>query len=125
MRNQLHSHGITLSNDAPLVLSILQSDSDQRVLSLQKDASAAEYGLTQSAEYQLLDAKTQQVISKQSLSADRSYQNNPTASLAKERESDEINTELNRRLAAMIIRQIRVFDQQRIDETLLRLAEES
>jgi len=123
LRDALRINGVTLNEKAPFTLSIQSGDTHQRVVSLQQDASAAEYSLTQTVEYQLLDSSSQQQISQQSLATDRSYRNDASALLAKERESAEIRTELNRRLAAMVIRQISVFDQQRIDEILSQLKE--
>ena len=118
VREQLQIHRVKLTDNAALTLSVSANESKQRVLSLRQDAAAAEYGQTQSAHYRLVRTDTQQEIVDRTVTANRSYRNNANALLAKERELDEINHQLDQQLASMIATQLRVYDAQRISEIL-------
>lgn len=118
LREQLRNQRVKLDDNAEIALSVMPIESTQRVLSIQKDASAAEHELIQSVRYRLIHTPSQQQIVEQSASVDRSYRYDSSALLANERESNEITVALSQQLATIIVRQISVYDQKRINRDL-------
>lgn len=115
LRQQLLLNNILLSDEAQYRLVISPIAQDSRTLSLQSNASAAEYGLSSKVDFQLIDRKTDEVIADQEVVVRNSYRHQSSALLAKERERDELQTELSQQIALEIFRQIDVLNKQVIN----------
>jgi len=119
IRQQLEQNHIKLSDKAEYKLVVSPVKQRKRVLSLQSNASAAEYGLTSQVSYQLLQSSDQEVFISQEISLDHSYRHESSALLAKEREREELQTTLSRQLALEICRQIGLFDTAQFSENYI------
>jgi len=117
LRQQLKLGKITLEPEAELTLSISSIKQSSRILSLQSNAAAAEYGLTSKVSYRLIHRPNQANVIRQDIELEHSYRHESSALLAKERERDELQTTLSQQLALEIFRQIRLFDRSTLDNT--------
>ena len=111
-------HHINLSDKAEITLSISNVKKKQRSVSIDSDASTAEYDLINSVSYKLIHSATQTLITSQVVKVNQSYRHQSSALIAKEREQDEIQTKLNQEIASIIFRQLSVFDNQRIQQSI-------
>mgnify|MGYP000043444415 CR=1 FL=1 len=118
LSKEFQVHQITLSEQAEMILVISSVNKQQRSLSINTDASTAEYDLIHSVHYQLIHSASQKQISSQRVEASQSYRHQASALIAKEREQDEIQTRLNQEIADIIFRQLSVFDTQRVKQAL-------
>lgn len=112
LRQQLRLNGISFDSKAMYRLSISPIAQQSRVLSLQDNAAAAEYGLSSSVSYQLTNQTTEAVVTQQTIVLRNSYRHESSALLAKERERDELQAELSQQIASEIFRQIDVINKQ-------------
>lgn len=112
LRQQLMLNGISFDNKAEYRLSVSPIEQETRVLSLQDNAAAAEYGLASSVSYQLTKQSTEELVAQQKIVVRNSYRHESSALLAKERERDELQTELSQQIASEIFRQIDVINKQ-------------
>jgi LPS-assembly lipoprotein len=110
LKQSLLLNDIRLNESAALRLSIGPLLQKSRVLSLQSNASAAEQGLSSEVNYQLITVNDEQIRHQQTVRINNSYRHESTALLAKDRERDELQTQLSRQLAEEIVRQIRIID---------------
>ncbi len=115
LRQQLLLNNIQLADEAAYRLVISSIAQDSRTLSLQSNASAAEYGLSSKVDFQLIHRETDEVIADQEVLVRNSYRHQSSALLAKERERDELQTELSQQIALEIFRQIDVLNKQIIN----------
>ena len=106
LRQELKRNNITLSNGAAYTLKLSAISQQTRVLSLQDNAAAAEYGLSSAIHYQLIENSSQESVIQQMTKLDHSYRHESTALLAKERERQELQTRLSQQLAIEIFRQV-------------------
>jgi len=118
LSKEFQLHQIELSDQAEMTLTISNDHKEQRSLSINNDASTAEFGLIHSVHYQLIHSATRKQISSQTVKVSQSYRHQSSALIAKEREHDEIQVKLNQEIADIIFRQLSVFDHQRIQQSL-------
>ena len=110
LKQTLLLHDIALNEKAPILLVISPIRQNSRVLSLQENASAAELGLSSEITYQLITTIDDAVRHQQSIRINNSYRHESSALLAKDRERDDLQTQLSRQLAEEVVRQISVLD---------------
>jgi len=118
LSREFQLHQIKLSDEAEMTLSISNVNKKQRSVSIDSDASTAEYDLIYSVRYKLIHSATQTLISSQLVETNQSYRHQSSALIAKEREQDEIQTKLNQKITNIIFRQLSVFDDQRIQQSI-------
>ena len=118
LSRELQFHQVKLSDDAELVLSISDVNKTQRSVSIDSNASTTEYDLIYTVRYNLFHAKTNILINSQVVEASQSYRHQSSALIAKEREQNEIQSKLNRKISNIIFRQLSVYDDQRIQQTI-------
>jgi len=106
LRQQFKLQGIEISKEAEFTLLVSAINKNVRTLSLQQNSSAAEYGLSASVSYQLINTAKDLVIAKNTISRSHSYRHESSALLAKERERIEVQTELSHLLADIIYREV-------------------
>jgi outer membrane lipopolysaccharide assembly protein LptE/RlpB len=112
LRQQLTLNNVSLDNDAQYHLIVSPILQDYRTLSIQKNAAAAEFGLSSKVTYQLVNLETDEVISRQEIVIRNSYRHQSSALLAKERERSELQGELSQQIAMEVFRQIDVLNKQ-------------
>jgi outer membrane lipopolysaccharide assembly protein LptE/RlpB len=112
LRQQLTLNSINLDEDAKYLLEVSPIEQKSRTLSLQKNAAAAEYGLSSNVNYKLVNLETDEIISSQDIVVRNSYRHQSSALLAKERERSELQTELSQQIAMEVFRQIDVLNKQ-------------
>lgn len=110
LKQTLQLHDITLNGDADIRLVISPIRQKSRVLSLQENASAAELGLSSEITYQLYTTADDILRHEQSIRINNSYRHESSALLAKDRERDDLQTQLSRQLAEEVVRQISVLE---------------
>jgi len=118
LSREFQLHQIKLSNEAEMTLSISNVNKKQRSVSIDSDASTAEYDLIHSVRYKLIHSATQTLISSQLVEASQSYRHQSSALIAKEREQGEIQTKLNQKITNIIFRQLSVFNAERIQQSI-------
>jgi len=106
LHQQFKFQNIQISENAEFTLSVSPVQKNVRTLSLQDNASAAEYGLSASVKYQLINNIQDAVIAGNTITRSYSYRHESTALLAKERERVEVQNELSQLLANEIYRQV-------------------
>jgi outer membrane lipopolysaccharide assembly protein LptE/RlpB len=112
LRQHFKLNHIELNDAADYVLLVSPITQNSRVLSLQDNAAAAEYGLSSKLNYQLFRANEPEAISEQNIELTNSYRHESAALLSKERERSELQTELSQQLASEIFRQVTILNQQ-------------
>jgi len=117
LRQELVQNNIQILNEASYTLKISPITQSSRVLSLQENASAAEYGLASSIHFQLINNTSQESVINHHLSLDHSYRHESTALLGKERERQELQTRLSQQLAFEVFRQISLFNVEQAKST--------
>jgi LPS-assembly lipoprotein len=90
LSREFQLHHIKLSDDAEMTLSISNVNKKQRSVSIDSDASTAEYNLIYSVRYKLIHSATQTLISSQFVETNQSYRHQSSALIAKEREQNEV-----------------------------------
>lgn len=110
LKQTLLLNDIQIIDDAALKLSISPMIQKTRVLSLQSNASAAELGLSSEVSYSLIATKDDMVKHSHTVHINNSYRHESSALLAKDRERDELQTQLSQQLADEIVRQITVLN---------------
>jgi outer membrane lipopolysaccharide assembly protein LptE/RlpB len=110
LKQTLLLNSIQLNEDAPLILSISPMIQKSRVLSLQANASPAEQGLSSEVTYTLASSAENKINHKHTVHINNSYRHESSALLAKDRERDELQTQLSQQLAEEIVRQITVLN---------------
>ena len=118
LSREFQLHKIKLTDEAEMILSISNVNKKQRSVSIDSDASTAEYDLIYSVRYKLIHAATQTQITSQVVEVNQSYRHQSSALIAKEREQGEIQTKLNQEIANIIFRQLSVFDSLHIQQSI-------
>lgn len=118
MRREFQLHEIELNENANMTVRISAVSNNQRSLSINPDASTAEYDLIRSVQYQLIDSASRKQVSSRIIEASQSYRHQSSALIAKEREREEIQAVLNKEITYTLFRQLSVFDAQRINQAL-------
>lgn len=94
LRQSLLSNGVTLSNDAPYTLQILNEKGDRRVLTVTSNAKASEYELIQSLSFKLLDAKGRDASDELNITTYRTLQYDASAEIGKAQEEANLRREM-------------------------------
>ena len=117
VRQQLTLGDVTLSDipRARYVLTIGQYNQDRRASAITANAGAAEYTLRQSVSMNLVSTDKVPLIADTRLHASESYRYDETNVLAKQREEQTLQTQLQERLAQQIIFRLVPLTQSRID----------
>lgn len=117
VRQQLALGEVALSDisDAKYVLSIGQYNQDRRASAITANAGAAEYTLRQSVSINLVSVNKVPLIADTRLHASESYRYDETNVLAKQREEQVLQIQLQERLAQQIIFRLAPLTQSRID----------
>ncbi len=110
LRQHLMLNDIALSEQAEMQLRVSPITQNSRVLSLQQNASAAEYGLSSKVSYQIVSAQSLEVMYENTIQLQHSYRHSSSELLAKERERNELQNELSQQLALEIFRQFQVLN---------------
>lgn len=110
LKQTLVLNNIQVTEDAHLILSISPMIQKTRTLSLQANASAAELGLSSEVTYSLISSHEDKINHKHTVHINNSYRHESSALLAKDRERDELQTQLSQQLAEEIVRQITVLN---------------
>jgi LPS-assembly lipoprotein len=118
LSREFQLHQIKLTDEAEMTLSISNVNKKKRSVSINSDASTAEYDLINSVRYKLIHSATQTLITTQMVEVNQSYRHKSSELIAKEREKDEIQAQLNQEIATIIFHQLSVFDAQRIKQSL-------
>ncbi len=105
VREQLELGGVQLASEenASYHLRIRNFERDRRASAITVQAAAAEYTLRHSASIELVSADGIPVIADTRLTTSESYRYDETNVLAKQREEDSLQQQLNSRLAQQII----------------------
>lgn len=111
---QLSAQNISLTDDASsaqyrLILAKVQSE--KRVVGVGSDALANAYELTLSIQYQILNAKAEQLGSASTASLSRSYNYNASNPSAAQQEESILNLEMQRDLSQQILRRVAILIQ--------------
>lgn len=118
LRQQFALSAITIDEDARYLLTVSPIQQETRTLSLQKNATASEYGLSSTVNYQLIDQQSDSIVSDHDIVVRNSYRHQSSALLAKERERNELQTELSQQIAMEVFRQIDVLNKQILNPEL-------
>ncbi|MCW8890035.1 MAG: LPS assembly lipoprotein LptE [Sedimenticola sp.] len=91
---------------ATSVLNITKRASDRRVISVDGNGNVAEYELHEAANFSLTDRQGKALVKDQQVSITGTYLNSETEVLGKQREEGELRKEMQRDLAAQIMRRL-------------------
>lgn len=117
VRDQLELGNVELTEagDAAYVMKLSDFQRDRRASAITVQASAAEYTLRNSVSLELISADQVPIIADTRLTSSESYRYDETNVLAKQREEEELQTQLSSRLAQQIIFRLAPLTQARID----------
>lgn len=117
VRDQLELGDVELTEaaDAAYVMKLSDFQRDRRASAITIQASAAEYTLRNSVSLELISADQVPIIADTRLTSSESYRYDETNVLAKQREEEELQTQLSSRLAQQIIFRLAPLTQARID----------
>lgn len=94
LRRSLQSQGITLMEDAPMVLLLHGETFGKRVLSVDDQGRAQEYGLSYELRFSLRQVDGELWLSRESVTANRELRFDATAVLATGREEARLRSEM-------------------------------
>ena len=106
LERELASHMVALKQDALFELRVFSIESNERVFTINQDATADEYELTRSLKFSLKDSTIDESQYTNEISARRIYRHNSSQLLAKDREQAAITKALDPSLPQEIIRQL-------------------
>ncbi len=112
MRYQLSNSDIKVTpyvGAANYRLILLSAGQERRIISLDKSGLAAEYGLTEKIEFELLDRTGQRVLGPIKLQEMRTVNNNPNDALTTGQEVSLVQSEITKSLAAQLARRLGAF----------------
>lgn len=117
VRDQLELGEVALSatNDAAYIMTLSRFQADRRASAITVDAAAAEYTLRHSIALELVSADKVPMIANTRLTSTESYRYDDTNVLAKQREEEELRTQLSDRLAQQIIFRLAPLTEARLD----------
>jgi len=113
LRNLLGAQNIQLSDNpasANYQLRIVEQNQDRRSAALGDGARTAEYQLTNTVTFEMLDTKGRRVFGPNSITERKNMRNDPNQVISTNQEEKIIRREMLRNLAAKIARQIQSFD---------------
>ncbi len=105
-RQVFNGANVQLTTDqskASSILGITRQKQDRRVLSVDSRGKVVEYEIHQSLEFELLDADGASLIERQSVGAQRAYENPETGILGKDQEEKLLRRDLRRDLVRRVI----------------------
>jgi LPS-assembly lipoprotein len=94
LRQKLQARGVALAEDAGMELLIHAETYSRRVLSVDSQGRAAEYGLSYVAQYSLRDEQGRLWLSNQGAASNRDLRYDPTAVLASDSEEARLKREM-------------------------------
>jgi LPS-assembly lipoprotein len=94
IKHSLLSNGVTISNDADYQLHVLKETSGKRTLAVTSTAKASEYELTQTLEFQLLDADRVAISDIISVSTYQTFLYNADAEIGKAQEEQNLRLDM-------------------------------
>lgn len=94
LRRTLTAQGTVLTDDAPLILQLHQEQYGKRVLSVDSQGRAQEYGLSYTLSYSLRDRDGRAWIGRESISANRDLRFDASAVLGSSGEEDQLRAEM-------------------------------
>lgn len=117
VRDQLELGDVELTeaDDAAYVMKLSDFQRDRRASAITVQAAAAEYTLRNSVSLELISTDQVPIIGDTRLTSSESYRYDETNVLAKQREEEELQTQLSNRLAQQIIFRLAPLTQARID----------
>nr|WP_203300190.1 LPS assembly lipoprotein LptE [Marinobacter sediminum] len=117
VRDQLELGDVELSeaDNAAYVMKLSDFQQDRRASAITVQAAAAEYTLRNSVSLELISSDQVPIIGDTRLTSSESYRYDETNVLAKQREEEELQTQLSNRLAQQIIFRLAPLTQARID----------
>ncbi|WP_273426524.1 LPS assembly lipoprotein LptE [Marinobacter sp.] len=117
VRDQLELGDVELAeaSNAAYVMKLSDFQQDRRASAITVQAAAAEYTLRNSVSLELISTDQVPIIGDTRLSSSESYRYDETNVLAKQREEEELQTQLSNRLAQQIIFRLAPLTQARID----------
>ncbi len=117
VRDQLELGDVKLTEagDAAYVMKLSDFQQDRRASAITVQAAAAEYTLRNSVSLELISTDQVPIIGDTRLTSSESYRYDETNVLAKQREEEELQTQLSSRLAQQIIFRLAPLTQARID----------
>lgn len=118
VREQLQLGGVQLASGekAKYNLRIRNFEKDRRASAITVQAAAAEYTIRHSASVELISAAGTPVIADTRLTSSESYRYDETNVLAKQREEESLQQQLNNRLAQQIIFRLAPLTPKRLQE---------
>jgi LPS-assembly lipoprotein len=108
LNSRITSAGTLIDPNATVILSVARAEVLERVFSLNSDATAAERELTHSIHYRLFDKTSGETLSERSISRSQIYQHNASALVAKDREKEELQNNLDESLIDIMLREISI-----------------
>jgi LPS-assembly lipoprotein len=116
LTRELEASGVTLQTSAPYTLTVSKIQSTRRAVAFTATATAAEYEITQSAEFLLTDESKIPIV-KGHVNTQQNHQYDNSV-LAKNREEQQIIDDLDSQLASRIVSRLSPYDQIKIDTIL-------
>lgn len=113
IKRQLRLRSTELSDNlasASYQLILLERERERRILSLDPRANAAELSLTETASFELRDARGQVVLGPITIEERRVMVDDPNRRVDKDTEASTLHDEMVDDLAARILRRLRAFD---------------
>ena len=105
LEQALNTHGVSIANQAPYRIELLEQRFDRRTLSLDSNARASEYELQGEITFRVTDKEGEEILPRRTLTSERSYNvdsNNITASDSQE---PILRQQIHQDLAQQIMRQ--------------------
>ena len=106
LNSRIKASGTEIPDDSQYLLSIQRRESTQRAFTLRNDATAAEYELTHRIEYSLRDKSSKEKLSGRIVSRRQIYRHNASALIAKDREQESIELQLDQAIIDTILREV-------------------
>lgn len=100
---------VNSASKAGMVIQVLNERMDRRVLSLSNTGKANEFELNYSLDFQLLDAKGEVLLDRQTIEISRDYFNDQEAIIAKTNEEAVIKTEMYQQAVRSIVDRARAY----------------
>jgi len=105
----LKSHGVTVTQErgeATAVLSVLDSDIETRILSVDTAGKVLEYEIQQTLRFDVVSARGETVVPEQTVSMNRDYLYSNTDVLGKRREKEVVRADLQRNIVNLAMLRI-------------------
>jgi len=103
LRQSFLSNGITLSEDAPYILTITNEQSDRRTLAVTSNAKASEYELIETLSFKVVDSENQLESNDIDVTSYRTLQYDASAEIGKAQEEQNLRREMKQSNAYNIL----------------------